>query len=71
MNFRVTNFSIWFLELFAPHISTHKHYILKVISNKLNNKDKNKNKNAYNTCCSRVVPHPSTRQAQARLTSEF
>jgi hypothetical protein len=27
--------------------------------------------NAYNTCCSRVVPHPSTRQAQARLTSEF
>ena len=26
---------------------------------------------AYNTCCSRVVPHPSTRQAQARLTSEF
>ena len=31
----------------------------------------NKNKNAYNTCCSRVVPHPSTRQAQARLTSEF
>ena len=30
-----------------------------------------RSKNAYNTCCSRVVPHPSTRQAQARLTSEF